>query len=238
MLLLLAALCAAGLSGCGNIVLERSYSDSAPHSEVYWENEDADTLRADSYQDLVNALLLLLGEHSEVGTVRIYDGGESALMAEQACREVQEETALGSYLLDYISYTGMQERGYYEMQVRMGYRRTAEEYTEIITATSTEALGDLLRIAAEQEETERLAVRFTYFTTDRAGLREMVALSQAELAPEDAPWQVRFYPDNENAGIVEIALRGQALEEMLAEVPDDEPAPLAEEEENAAEAAA
>ena len=55
------ALCLA-LSGCGgNVVLERSYSVSTPHSEVYWENEGADTLRADSYQDLVNALLLLLG---------------------------------------------------------------------------------------------------------------------------------------------------------------------------------
>ena len=33
------------LSGCGgNVVLERSYSVSTPHSEVYWENEGADTL--------------------------------------------------------------------------------------------------------------------------------------------------------------------------------------------------
>ena len=73
------------LAGCGNIVLERSYAVSAPHSEVYWENENADTLRADSYQDLVNALLLLLGEHSEEGTVRIYGNDEAAAsMAEQA----------------------------------------------------------------------------------------------------------------------------------------------------------
>ena len=79
------ALCLA-LSGCGgNVVLERSYSVSTPHSEVYWENEGADTLRADSYQDLVNALLLLLGEHSEEGTVRIYGNDEAAAsMAEQA----------------------------------------------------------------------------------------------------------------------------------------------------------
>ena len=99
------------LSGCGgNVVLERSYSVSTPHSEVYWENEGADTLRADSYQDLVNALLLLLGEHSEEGVVRIYSEEDAAAMAEQACKEVQEETALGAYLLDYISYTDTQER--------------------------------------------------------------------------------------------------------------------------------
>ena len=83
-ILLLLTLCLM-LSGCGgNVVLERSYSVSAPHSEVYWENEGADTLRADSYQDLVNALLLLLGEHSKEGIVRFYSGDDAAAMAEQA----------------------------------------------------------------------------------------------------------------------------------------------------------
>ena len=162
------------LSGCGgNVVLERSYSVSAPHSEVYWENEGADTLRADSYQDLVNALLLLLGEHSEEGVVRIYSEEGAAAMAEQACKEVQEETALGAYLLDYISYTDTQERAYYEMHVRLGYRRTAEEQEGIINATSPEAIPDLLRAAAA-EGADRLVVRVSYFSTDRAGVEQMV----------------------------------------------------------------
>ena len=197
------------LAGCGNIVLERSYSVSAPHSEVYWENENADTLRADSYQDLVNALLLLLGEHSEEGTVRIYGNDEAAAsMAEQACREVQEETALGAYLLEYISYTDAQEHGYYEMRVRLGYRRTAEEQAAIITATSTEALPDLLRLTAEEGTVKRVAVRFGYFTTDRDGLREMVREVQSEVEPNfEQPWQVYFYPDTDDVGIVEVVLR-------------------------------
>ena len=197
------------LAGCGNIVLERSYSVSAPHSEVYWENENADTLRADSYQDLVNALLLLLGEHSEEGTVRIYGNDEEAAsMAEQACREVQEDTALGAYLLEYISYTDAREHGYYEMRVRLGYRRTAEEHAAIITATSTEALPDLLRLTAEEGTVKRVAVRFGYFTTDRDGLREMVREVQSEVEPNfEQPWQVYFYPDTDDVGIVEVVLR-------------------------------
>lgn len=197
------------LSGCGNIVLERSYSVSAPHSEVYWENENADTLRADSYQDLVNALLLLLGEHSEEGTVRIYGNDEGAAsMAEQAYREVQEDTALGAYLLEYISYTDAREHGYYEMRVRLGYRRTAEEQAAIITATSTEALPDLLRLTAEEGAVKRVAVRFGYFTTDRDGLREMVREVQSEVEPNfEQPWQVYFYPDTDDVGIVEVVLR-------------------------------
>ncbi len=205
---LLLALCLS-LSGCGNVVLERSYSVSAPHSAVYWENENADTLRADSYQDLVNALLLLLGEHSEEGTVRIYGSDENAAsMAEQACREVQEETPLGAYLLDYISYTDAQAHGYYEMQVRLGYRRTAEEQAGIITATSTEALPDLLRLTAEEGTVKRIAVRFGYFTTDRDGLREMVREVQSEVEPNfEQPWQVYFYPDTDDVGIMEVVLR-------------------------------
>ena len=197
------------LSGCGgNVVLERSYSVSAPHSEAYWENEGADTLRADSYQDLVNALLLLLGEHSEEGVVRIYSEEDAAVMAEQACKEVQEETALGAYLLDYISYTDTQERAYYEMHVRLGYRRTAEEQAAIITATSTEALPDLLRLTAEEGTVKRIAVRFGYFTTDRDGLREMVREVQSEVEPNfEQPWQVYFYPDTDDVGIVEVVLR-------------------------------
>lgn len=205
---LLLALCLM-LSGCGNVVLERSYSVSAPHSAVYWENENADTLRADSYQDLVNALLLLLGEHSEEGTVRIYGSDENAAsMAEQACREVQEETPLGAYLLDYISYTDAQERGYYEMRVRMGYRRTAEEQAAIVTATSTEALPDLLRLTAKEGVVNRIAMRFTYFTADRSGVRDMVKQVQGEIEPGfTQPWQVNFYPDTDDAGIVEVVLR-------------------------------
>ena len=205
---LLLALCLS-LSGCGNVVLERSYSVSAPHSAVYWENENADTLRADSYQDLVNALLLLLGEHSEEGTVRIYGSDENAAsMAEQACREVQEETPLGAYLLDYISYTDAQAHNYYEMKVRLGYRRTAEEQAAIITATSTEALPDLLRLTAAEGAVKHIAVRFGYFTTDRSGLREMVHAVQREVDPTfRQPWQVSFYPDTEDVGIVEVVLR-------------------------------
>ena len=204
---LLLALCLM-LSGCGNVVIERSYSVSAPHSAVYWENENADTLRADSYQDLVNALLLLLGEHSEEGTVRIYGSDENAAsMAEQACREVQEETPLGAYLLDYISYTDAQAHNYYEMKVRLGYRRTAEEQAAIITATSTEALPDLLRLTAAEGTVKHIAVRFGYFTTDRSGLREMVRAVQREVDPTfRQPWQVSFYPDTEDVGIVEVVL--------------------------------
>jgi len=222
-------LLALSLTGCAGGLLERSYSAVTPHSAAYREREDADTLRAENYQDLVNALLYLLGEHSEDGVVRVYgDAPNKAELAENACVEVQKETAVGAYLLDYITYDGSAESGYYELRVRFGYRRTAEEQASIVNATSTEALPDLLR-GALRDGADALAVRFVWFGTDRAGVMALIDGVHREFYPDDEtapegesaaeapdepaepefriePWTVRFYPDNEQPGIVEVIL--------------------------------
>ena len=64
-----AALCL--LTGCAPL-LERSYSTAEPHSSKYWESEAADTLRAENDQDIVNDLLILIGQHTESATLRLY----------------------------------------------------------------------------------------------------------------------------------------------------------------------
>ena len=204
-ILLLCAVLLLTLTGCSNIVLERSYSNASPHSETYWENEENDTLRADSYQDLVNAMLLLLGEHADDGTIRVYgENIDAEAMMESACAEVQRETALGAYLLDYVTYTCAAEHDYYALSFHFGYRRTQTEQASIINATSTEALPELLRTAA-QEGAERLTVRVGYFAGDLAGVETMVQEVQSEFPDTLAtPWQVQFYPNTEDAGIVEI----------------------------------
>ena len=183
----LALLLCAALTGCGDSLLERSYSSTVPHSAAYWENEDADTLRAENYQELVNALLILLEEHNEDGVVRIYgEHSNFSAMAGRACVEVQQETALGAYLLDYITYNGSVENGSYQLTVHFGYRRSAEEQNAIVNATSTVALPDLLRSAVE-EGRESLAIRVGYFATDRDGVLELVTQVRDEFFPREVP---------------------------------------------------
>ena len=122
-LLLAAALCLL-CSGCGGGLLEREWSSVTPHSAGYWENGDKDTLRADSYQDAVNAILMLVANHAD-----------------------------------------------------------------------------------------RLVVRVSYLSTDRAGVEQMVRDVQEEKGGGRdagmlaAPWQVSFYPDTDEPGIVEILLK-------------------------------
>ena len=204
-ILILCAALSLTLTGCANVVLERSYASASPHSETYWENEESDTLRADSYQDLVNAMLLLLGEHADDGTVRVYgEDLDAETMMESACAEVQQETALGAYLLDYVTYTCAAEHDYYALSFHFGYRRTQVEQAGIINATSIEALPELLRAAAAQGA-ERLTVRVGYFADDSTDVETMVQEVQSEFPDTLAtPWQVQFYPNTEDAGIVEI----------------------------------
>ena len=59
------------LCGCG-ILLERSYSSVEPYANRYWDSGAEDTLRSETYQDLVNSLLLLVEERAEEGTIRCY----------------------------------------------------------------------------------------------------------------------------------------------------------------------
>lgn len=224
---LAAVLAAACLPLCGCArMLERSYTVVEPHSAVYRESGESGTLRADTYQDLVNALLLLLGEHAESGVVRLYNAGDDApQLCDDACREVQRETALGSYLLDYVTYSTRAERAYFELSVVFGYRRTAEQQEAIVNTTGVYSLPALLREAAAAGD-DRLCLHVSYFTGGRSGVEEMVAAVQSESEPEaELPWRVVFYPDVEEPEIVEIRLRYDPAEFPAPEEPEGDEMP-------------
>ena len=69
------------LTGCASL-LEREYSTVEPHSSKFWESEAAGTLRAENYQDIVNDLLLAIGQHRESVTLRLYDFVDDLTVAE------------------------------------------------------------------------------------------------------------------------------------------------------------
>ena len=121
------ALCALLLlTGCASL-LERQYSTVEPHSSKFWESEAAGTLRAENYQDIVNDLLLLIGQHTENAAIRLYNFGDDVSVAdtlERATVEIQEETPLGAYAVAYITSSSQSQRGYYEIAVQIGYRRS------------------------------------------------------------------------------------------------------------------
>ena len=196
------------LTGCGSF-LHREYSVVEPHSSTYYENEDV--LRAENYQEVVNDLLILVGEQKKEGTIWLYLDDASidvAAMAEQACREVQRETPLGAYAVDYLTYTiDTTPRNYVAMAMTIGYRRTAAQIDAVVHTTSISALPDLLTAAAESGVAE-LTVQVSYFDNQEQEVRGMVADVQSGRGQQgQEPWQVNFYPEGGSTGIIEIILQ-------------------------------
>ena len=202
------------LTGC-SALLEREYATVEPHSSKFWESEAAGTLRAENYQDIVNDLLILIGQHTEGATVRLYNYEDDVTVAdalEQATTEVQQETPMGAYAVEYITSSSQAQRGYYEIAVQISYRRTAEQIQAVVNATSTEALPALLETALDEGRTE-LAVRIGYWgENDQARVEEAVAQLREERGLTETPaWTISYYPAEGPVGLIEFVMGGQEL---------------------------
>ena len=195
------------LTGCS--LLTREYSAVTPHSASYYESGNSSVLRAENYQDLVNDILILVGQHTDSGTIWFYPEADTedihALIGE-ACREAQEDTPMGSYTVDFLSYTLNEQHAYVEIALSLGYRRSAQQVDAMIHTTSLSALQTLLTTAAEEGRAE-LVLQVAYFSDEPQTVYDAVAAIQAEVAGDDAePWEVNLYPAEGTVGIVEIIL--------------------------------
>ena len=207
--LLLALAMALTLTGCS--LLERSYSSVERYSSSYYESEDRDVLQPETYQELVNALLVLVDQHAAEGTIWLTPGDDALTpeqAIEQACQEVQRETPMGAYAVEYITYTvSSDNRPYSEIKLSLGYRRTKEQVQSIVHATSISALHALLTAAAETSA-EELVVQVGYFRDQAQEVRDIVAQVEQELTGAEEPtWQVEFYPNESAVGIIEILMK-------------------------------
>ena len=203
---LLCAVLACSMTGCGDF-LDREWYEVKDHSPTYYEGEGRDVLRADTYQDLVNNILILVGNHAESGTIWLYyaqEGLDANDAAERACREVENDTPMGAYAVSYIQYTvDDSARNYSAITVTIGYQRTEQQLIAVKHVTNTSALADLLTEAAEAGKSE-LVVQFSSSDTQAQQVRQIV--EQVQAARGSWGWTVNFYPSTESIGVVEILM--------------------------------
>lgn len=221
------------LTGCASL-LERSYTTVEPHSSKFWESEAADTLRAENYQDIVNDLLLLIGQHTETATLRLYDFTDDLTVSEtleRATTEIQQETPMGAYAVEYITSASQSQRGYYEVSIQISYRRTVEQIQSVVNATSPEALYSLLESALDAGKTE-LAVRIGYWGQDGRDKVEtaMAQLREDRALAETPAWGVYYYPANGQVGLIEFLLDGSGAPEEAEAAPQEDAGEAAEKE--------
>lgn len=148
------------LCGCTSL-LERSYNAVEPYTNRYWDTGAKDTLRAESYQDLVNSLLMLVEERAEEGIVRYYtkNNADAYPLAIAAKQEILDETVLGSYLLDDIAFSFTSGETYATLNYTLSYRSTASDPDSLMSLSDTQSLVDLLRLAV-RENHSTLTSRF------------------------------------------------------------------------------
>lgn len=209
------------LSGCASM-LERSYTSSTPHVD-YSITEDPSILRAESYRALVNSILYFVGEHTDRGTIRLYNytGNVEADLA-AACSEVTEEDPLGAYAVDTLNYSATRILSYYEIDLRISYHRTAAEVAAIRPVSGLSGLSaQLSEMVAGQSDS--VTLRTSYFTGDSALVSHLFWLSfySNPATVTDAPsFTARFFPEEGPQRILELSaewpIRGQELADYSA----------------------
>lgn len=207
---LLAALTAASLllSGCSSL-LEREYLHVSPHSNNMTAEGDPSVLRADSYQELVNALIYFITQGIETGSIRLYSSAQDVeANLEAACLEVVQEDPLGAYAVDYIKYNVQPLMTYSEADVQITYRRTREQIASVVSVTGSTAIRSELAdtMAAFKPE---CVLRISYFDEDYDYIQSLIrqAYFAAPGTALDYPkTQVTFYPETGRQRIVEIQL--------------------------------
>ena len=206
-------------AGCA-AMLDRDYLSIAAHSETPQAEGDSSTLRVETYQGLVNAILYLVLQGQETGTIRLYNYTRDVdADLDAACLEVVQEDPLGAYALDFIKYEVTHIVSYFEVSLTLTYRRTQEQIASIVSVTGANAIRQELCEALSQFRPE-VTLRISYFDQDVDYLNTL--LRQAYYDTPQAAFglpqaEISTYPDSGYQRVVEFQLTyPQRREQLLA----------------------
>lgn len=196
------------LSGCARL-LDREFSSVTPHNSAPVTEGDPSILRADNYQELVNALVYFITLGMEQGTVRLYtDWDNVEQQLEKACLEVVKEDPLGAYSVEFIKYAVSPLVPYTEARVNINYRRTREQVASIASVTGTTAIRSELKEALAAFAPE-CVLRISSFDQDETFIRSLArqAFYDSPISALDVPdLEVNIYPATGRQRIVELSM--------------------------------
>lgn len=217
------------LPGCASL-FQHDYVDIQLHADHPATEEDPSILRAETYDQLVNAIHYMIEQNLTNGVIHIsnYKGRDGSTDVESglsdACDEVKYEDPLGAYAVEYIRHETTYIVSYYEASIDISYRRTQEQVKNIVTVTGSSAIrrelqDTLLRFGSEA------VLRVSYFTEDERFIRALIrqAYYDTPIAAMGMPdVQVSIYPNPDDARayggtqrIVEIGLTYPEDQESL-----------------------
>lgn len=196
------------LGGC-SLLLDRDYVSESVHNQFSDEEAGSDALGAETYQGLVSAVLHFISQGQETGVIRLYNytgAAESDLDA--ACLEVTQKDPMGVYAVEYIQYDLSRVVSYYQADLTIAYRRSAEQISSVVSVTGNGGIENGIREALTQYRSEAV-FRVSYFEGDEDTVSTMLtdAYYDVPAAALGLPQtEIALYPETGQQRVVEIAL--------------------------------
>ena len=133
------------LAGCASM-LEGEYSSVRQYStDASGGTNPFPVIHANSYDDILDALITMITAGDKFGVIRIdaYPGDVEQSVNE-ACMEISNDTALGTYAVYYLTSTVNRIISYYDAEIHITYKRTPLEIMNITPVSNTQELeGEL-----------------------------------------------------------------------------------------------
>lgn len=192
------------LTGCSPLRTD-SYVVVEPHDEGYEVAIDSNAVTVSSYLGLKNAMTDMVEKCVTDGVIRaeVYSG-ELTEDLDNAVYEIWRVDPLGAYAVDYMTYDCSKIVSYYEIHVHITYRRTEEEISSVVYASSQEELWQQIRSAMAGYEPELRVRVHDYQEMDYMELVTEVYQEYPQFGLEQPKLTVNTYPESGSQRIMEF----------------------------------
>ena len=193
------------LTGCS--LAPDEYLYITPHVDSSSQSNPSDAVVAENYLSLKNAILSMVRTGQTEGIIHVtnYDGSVEEDLAE-AAYEVSKLDPLGAYAVDYMTHSCAQIVSYYEIQIDITFRRTAQEIAEIISVSTQKQLEERLQQAIDRTD-DRLTLRLTGYRDQEQNVPAFVeeyCTANPGTVMEVPSLSVSIYPESGSIRIMEI----------------------------------
>lgn len=205
------------LSGCASF-LDDTYVSMHTHNASDSSSGSSAAMVISTYEEMTAAILKMVENYSVYGVLRVYTyDGDVESAVKEACMEVSNDTAVGAYSVYYMDSDVNKIVSYYEAQITITYKRSADDMKSIEDVSGTYTLNNVLKRSMQEYEAS-VAVRTSSpditaeFVTEAVRSIYYDDPSCSVLMPEIT---VTEYPKGENDRIIEVTFAYQYLNSKL-----------------------
>ena len=144
--LLLAVAAVLSISGCSSLLEGDMDKITAHQASAGAKNENTADAEASTEAELEKVLLEFIRAHKTSGLVDFKNySGDVKNDVYTACMDVSNDTPLGSYAVYYISNSVSQYVTYYQAEIHITYKKSADEVKKVVDVYSGDTIRALVR---------------------------------------------------------------------------------------------